>query len=215
MDRRPRPQKPAFPEPFARLVDAFRRLPGIGSKTATRLAFHLLLSTEEERSSLTGALETLASQLVACKDCRNIVERDAGDPEAPLRCAICLDPSRDRTILIVVEDIQTLYSLEKSGEFRGLYHVLEGRLSPLEGVNPEKLRIKELLDRLNDPVVREVILATSPTTDGEATALYLSRLIKPMGIRVSRIAFGIPVGLEIEYVDEVTLIRAVEGRHPF
>ncbi len=215
MDRRPRPQKPAFPEPFARLVDAFRRLPGIGSKTATRLAFHLLLSTEEERSSLTGALETLASQLVACKDCRNIVERDAGDPEAPLRCAICLDPSRDRTILIVVEDIQTLYSLEKSGEFRGLYHVLEGRLSPLEGVNPEKLRIKELLDRLNDPDVREVILATSPTTDGEATALYLSRLIKPMGVRVSRIAFGIPVGLEIEYVDEVTLIRAVEGRHPF
>ncbi|EQD24719.1 MAG: Recombination protein RecR [Leptospirillum sp. Group IV 'UBA BS'] len=147
--------------------------------------------------------------------CRNIVERDTQNPEAPLRCTICCDPARDRGILIVVEDIQTLYSLEKSGEFKGLYHVLEGRLSPLEGVNPDKLRIRELLERLGDPEVKEVILATSPTTDGEATALYLSRLIKPMGIRVSRIAFGIPVGLEIEYVDEVTLIRAVEGRHPF
>ena len=215
MERSPKSQKPAFPEPFSRLVEAFRSLPGIGSKTATRLAFHLLLSPEKERDSLTEALNTLTQQLIPCQDCRNIVERDHAHPNAPLRCSICRDPSRDRSVLIVVEDIQTLYSLEKSGEFRGLYHVLEGRLSPLEGVNPDKLRIRELLDRLNDPEIREVILATSPTTDGEATALYLSRLIKPLGIRVSRIAFGIPVGLEIEYVDEITLIRAVEGRHPF
>ncbi len=215
MERGQKPNKPAFPEPFARVVEAFRRLPGIGSKTATRLAFHLLLSSDEERAILSDSLNTLASRLMPCRDCRNIVERDADNPETPLQCAICRDPARDRGILIVVEDIQTLYSLEKSGEFRGLYHVLEGRLSPLEGINPDRLRIRELLDRLNDPEVKEVIMATSPTTDGEATALYLSRLIKPMGIRVSRIAFGIPVGLEIEYVDEVTLIRAVEGRHPF
>ena len=215
MERGSRPYRPAFPEPFARVVEALRRLPGIGSKTATRLAFHLLLSSDDERAILTGALETLTSQLVPCRDCRNIVERDPGNPEAPLCCTICRDPARDRAILIVVEDIQTLYSLEKSREFRGLYHVLEGRLSPLEGISPDKLRIRELLDRLNDPEIKEVILATSPTTDGEATALYLSRLIKPLGIRVSRIAFGIPVGLEIEYVDEITLIRAVEGRHPF
>ncbi len=215
MERSHKPNKPAFPEPFARVVEAFRRLPGIGSKTATRLAFHLLLSSDEERAILTDSLGTLASSLVPCRDCRNIVERDADNPDAPLHCTICRDPARDRGLLIVVEDIQTLYSLEKSGEFRGLYHVLEGRLSPLEGINPDKLRIRELLNRLNDPEVKEVIMATSPTTDGEATALYLSRLIKPMGIRVSRIAFGIPVGLEIEYVDEVTLIRAVEGRHPF
>ena len=215
MERGQRPAKPAFPEPFARVVEAFRRLPGIGSKTATRLAFHLLLSSEEERSLLTGALDTLRSNLIPCRDCRNIVERDTQNPEAPLRCTICCDPARDRGILIVVEDIQTLYSLEKSGEFKGLYHVLEGRLSPLEGVNPDKLRIRELLERLGDPEAKELILTTYPTTDGEATALYLSRLIKPMRIRVSRIAFGIPLGREIEYVDEVTLIRAVEGRHPF
>ncbi|MEC4682569.1 MAG: recombination mediator RecR [Nitrospirota bacterium] len=215
MERGSRSANPSFPEPFANLVEAFRRLPGIGTKTATRLAFHLLVGPDEERIRLAETVEALRSRLSACSACRNIVERDQDDPEASLRCFICMDPSRDHAILIVVEDIQTLYSLEKSGEFKGLYHVLEGRLSPLEGVNPDRLRIRELMARLSDPDIREVVLATSPTTDGEATALYLSRLIKPMGIRVSRIAFGIPVGLEIEYVDEVTLIRAVEGRHPF
>lgn len=206
---------PFFPEPFARMVELFRKLPGIGTKTATRLAFHLLLSSDQDRLSLSNAVTDLGGRLSSCLSCRNIVEKDAADPESPQKCHICLDPSRDQTILIVVEDIQTLYSLEKSGEFKGLYHVLEGRLSPLEGVSPDRLRIRELLSRLDDPDIREIVLATSPTTDGEATALYLSRLIKPMGIRVSRIAFGIPVGLEIEYVDEITLIRAVEGRHPF
>jgi len=215
MERGSRPSNPSFPEPFANLVEAFRRLPGIGTKTATRLAFHLLLAPDDERGHLAATVESLRSRLSSCSACRNIVERDPTDPEAPILCVICRDSSRDHTILIVVEDIQTLYSLEKSGEFKGLYHVLEGRLSPLEGINPDRLRIRELLSRLDDPEIREVVLATSPTTDGEATALYLARLIKPMGIRVSRIAFGIPVGLEIEYVDEITLIRAVEGRHPF
>jgi len=215
MEKGSRSANSSFPEPFANLVEAFRKLPGIGTKTATRLAFHLLLSPDGERRHLASTVDRLRSSLSSCADCRNIVERDPVDPDAPMRCFICQDPSRDHTILIVVEDIQTLYSLERTGEFKGLYHVLEGRLSPLEGINPDRLRIQELLTRLEDPDIREVVLATSPTTDGEATALYLSRLIKPMGVRVSRIAFGIPVGLEIEYVDEVTLIRAVEGRHPF
>jgi recombination protein RecR len=179
------------------------------------LAFHLLQAPDGERQALADSVSSLKERLLPCPDCRNIVSRPSGETVMPSLCAICSDPARDPSILIVVEDIQTLYSIEKSGEFRGRYHVLEGRLSPLEGIDPEKLKIRELLARLENPEIREVVLATSPTTEGEATALYLSRLVKPLGIRVSRIAFGIPVGLEIEYVDEITLIRAVEGRHPF
>ena len=215
MERPPRRGSSLFPAPFQDLVDLFRRLPGIGTKTATRLAFHLLQSSESERQELSSAVSTLKERLRPCSECRNIVASPPPESPAAPRCAICSDPARDSTILIVVEDIQTLYSIEKSGEFRGRYHVLEGRLSPLEGIDPEMLRVRELLHRLENPDIREVVLATSPTTDGEATALYLSRLVKPLGIRVSRIAFGIPVGLELEYVDEVTLMRAVEGRHPF
>jgi recombination protein RecR len=215
MDRPSRTGSPLFPDPFQDLVDLFRRLPGIGTKTATRLAFHLLQSPDSERQDLATSLSSMKERLRPCADCRNIVAAPPPEDSSPPLCSICLDPARDSTILIVVEDIQTLYSIEKSGEFRGRYHVLEGRLSPLEGVDPAMLRVRELLRRLENPEVREVVLATSPTTEGEATALYLSRLVKPLGIRVSRIAFGIPVGLELEYVDEVTLMRAVEGRHPF
>ena len=215
MDRPSRAGSSLFPDPFQDLVDLFRRLPGIGMKTATRLAFHLLQSPDVERQDLASSLATLKERLRPCSECRNIVAAPPPENSIPPLCAICLDPARDATILIVVEDIQTLYSIEKSGEFRGRYHVLEGRLSPLEGIDPAMLRVRELLRRLENPEVREVVLATSPTTDGEATALYLARLVKPLGIRVSRIAFGIPVGLELEYVDEITLMRAVEGRHPF
>lgn len=215
MERPPRSGSSFFPEPFQDLVDLFRHLPGIGTKTATRLAFHLLQAPDGERQALADSVSSLKERLHPCPDCRNIVSCPSGETVMPPLCAICSDPARDPSILIVVEDIQTLYSIEKSGEFRGRYHVLEGRLSPLEGIDPEKLKIRELLARLENPEIREVVLATSPTTEGEATALYLSRLVKPLGIRVSRIAFGIPVGLEIEYVDEITLIRAVEGRHPF
>ncbi len=200
-----------YPLPFHRLIESFRSLPGIGIKTATKLAFHLLKVPAEEVERLARELGRLREELVLCPTCQNIMEQTL---EETSTCALCCDLSRDGSTIMVVEDVQTLYAVERSGEFRGLYHVLMGRLSPLEGITPEALRIRELHARVETGEVHELIIATSPTTEGEATALYLSRLFKPMGLRVSRIAFGIPIGLELEYVDDITLIRSVEARRP-
>lgn len=153
-------------------------------------------------------LSDLRESLVLCPQCQNMMDRDAGRD----RCTICSDPLRDPSTVVVVEDVQTLYAIERTGEFRGKYHVLLGRLSPLEGIGPDALRIRELLERTKTGEIHEMILATSPTVEGESTALYLARLFKPLGVKVSRIAFGIPVGLELEFVDDITLIRSVEAR---
>lgn len=200
-----------YPLPFHRLIESLRNLPGIGVKTATKLAFHLLKAPVEEVCQLSQDLLQLREALDLCPQCQNIME-PMGEKSLP--CSICRNPSRDGATVMVVEDVQTLYAIERSGEFRGLYHVLMGRLSPLEGIGPDALRIQELARRMDSGEVHELILATSPTAEGEATALYLSRLFKPMGLKVSRIAFGIPIGLELEFVDDITLIRSVEGRRP-
>ncbi|KGA94942.1 recombination mediator RecR [Leptospirillum ferriphilum] len=204
------PNKSPYPLPFHHLIESLRTLPGIGIKTATRLAFHLLKAPEEEALQLSREISGLREALVLCPQCQNIMDRDS----RLSCCTICADPARDPGTVMVVEDIQTLYSIERTGEFRGRYHVLLGRLSPLEGIGPEALRVRELLDRTGTGEIHEMILATSPTVEGESTALYLARLFKPLGVKVSRIAFGIPVGLELEFVDDITLIRSVEARRP-
>lgn len=189
---------------LARLIRELVRLPGIGQKTAQRLAFHILKTDQEEALRLADAIHAVKEGLAFCRQCRNIAEGEL--------CEFCLDPKRDSTKILVVEESSTLYAIERSGGFRGLYHVLLGSLSPLDGVGPSDIRAQELADRLKAGGVQEVILATNPTIEGEATAIYLTRLIKPFGVKVSRIAYGIPVGMDIEYADEVTLIKSLEGR---
>lgn len=189
---------------LAQLIRELVRLPGIGQKTAQRLAFHLLKTEREEALRLAEAIRAVKDGLAFCRICRNIAEKEL--------CEFCQDPKRDRTQILVVEEPSTLYAIERTGGFRGLYHVLLGSLSPLEGVGPSDIRAQELVDRLKEGGVQEVILATNPTIEGEATAIYLTKLIKPFGVRVSRIAYGIPVGMDIEYADEVTLIKSIEGR---
>jgi recombination protein RecR len=194
----------ALPPPLARLVQEFVKLPGIGEKTATRLAFHLLRTDRRDVESLAEALVQMRDSTRLCAVCFGLT---VDDP-----CALCRDPQRDPAVICVVERPPDLIALERSGQFRGRYHVLHGCLAPLDGVGPEDLRITELLHRLADGTVREVLLATNPTVEGEATALYLSRLIKPLGIRVTRIAHGLPMGSDVEYADSLTLGKAVEGR---
>ncbi|MEK6525633.1 MAG: recombination mediator RecR [Nitrospirota bacterium] len=189
---------------LARLIRELVRLPGIGQKTAQRLAFHMLKTESEEALRLADAIRAVKEGLAFCRQCRNIAEGEL--------CEFCLDPKRDRTKILVVEEPSTLYAIERTGGFRGLYHVLLGSLSPLDGIGPSDIRAQDLVDRLKDGGVQEVILATSPTIEGEATAIYLTKLIKPHGVRVSRIAYGIPVGMDLEYADEVTLIKSIEGR---
>lgn len=189
---------------LAKLVRELVRLPGIGQKTAQRLAFHLLKTEREDALRLADAIRAVKEGLAFCRLCRNIAEGEL--------CEFCADPKRDRTKILVVEEPSTLYAIERAGGFRGLYHVLLGSLSPLDGVGPSDIRAQELAERMKDGSVQEVILATSPTIEGEATAIYLTKLIKPFGVRVSRIAYGIPVGMDIEYADEVTLIKSIEGR---
>jgi recombination protein RecR len=189
---------------LARLVRELVKLPGIGQKTAQRLAFHLLKTEREDALRLAEAIQAVRERLTFCRQCRNIAEGDL--------CEFCLDPKRDRSKVLVVEEPSTLYAIERTGGFRGLYHVLLGSLSPLDGVGPSEIRAQELADRLKEGGVEEVILATSPTIEGEATAIYLTKLIKPYGVRVSRIAYGIPVGMDLEYADEVTLMKSLEGR---
>jgi recombination protein RecR len=189
---------------LARLIKEFVRLPGIGQKTAQRLAFHILKTGDEEALRLADAIRAVKEKLSFCRQCRNIAEGEL--------CEFCLDPKRDRTRILVVEEPSTLYAVERTGGYRGLYHVLLGALSPLDGIGPADIRAQELEDRLKAGGIQEVILATNPTIEGEATAIYLTKLLKPYGARISRIAYGIPVGMDIEYADEVTLIKSIEGR---
>ena len=194
----------SLPEPLSRLVEHLQKLPGIGAKGAQRLAFHILRNPRDEAERLCEAIRDVKEQVTYCSTCNNIT---AVDP-----CVFCTGATRDPRTICVVEEPQNVMVVEKTREFRGTYHVLMGVLSPLHGVGPDDLKIKGLLDRVGAGGVDEVILATSPTVEGEATALYLARLLKPLGIRVSRIAMGVPVGSDIEYADEVTMTRAMEGR---
>ena len=189
---------------FARLVAELAKFPGIGAKTATRLAFFLLRQPDAEAAALATAIVDLKRNTRFCSECFHITEQDP--------CCICADPVRDRELLCVVEEPQAVLAVERSRSFRGRYHVLHGALSPLDGIGPDDLKIAPLLARLNEGVIREVLVATNFTVEGDATALYLARLIQPLGIRVTRLAYGIPMGSELEYVDEATVHRAVEGR---
>jgi recombination protein RecR len=193
-----------LPPPLARLVQELTKLPGIGEKTATRLAFHFTRTDRASVDALAAALAALRDGIRTCSRCCALT---ASDP-----CDLCRDPQRSDEVLCVVEEAADLAAVERSGGFRGRYHVLQGSLSPLDGVGPEQLRITELLRRLPDGVVREVIVATNPTTEGEATALYLARLIKPLGVKVTRIAHGLPMGGDVEYADLATIGKALEGR---
>ncbi len=189
---------------FARLVGELAKFPGIGQKTATRLAFFLLRQPVAEADALAAAIRDLKEKIRFCSTCHNITENDP--------CSLCTDPSRDLRLLCVVEEPQDLISIERSRSFRGRYHVLHGALSPLDGVGPEQLRINGLVERIQAAGVEEVLVATNFSVEGEATALYLARLIRPLGPRVTRLAYGIPMGSDLEYVDEATVHRAVEGR---
>ena len=187
-----------------RLIDEFRKMPSIGNKSAERLAFYVLGLEEADVEGLTEAITNAHSKIHQCNICRNLTEDEV--------CPICKSGKRDESIICVVEDPRDVIAIERTHEYNGLYHVLHGVISPINGVGPDELTIKELLARLNDNTVKEVIMATNPTVEGEATAMYISRLLKPLGIEVSRLAFGIPVGADLEYADEVTLSRALEGR---
>ncbi len=192
----------SLPAPLSDLIDQLRRLPGIGTKGAQRLAFHILKTPREETERLCDAIRGVKERVTYCSVCNNITDTDP--------CIFCSGGSRDQRVICVVEEPQNVNVVEKTGGFKGAYHVLMGVLSPLHGVGPDDLKIKGLLDRVAG--VEEVILATSPTVEGEATALYLARLLKPLGVKVTRIAMGIPVGSDLEYADEITMTRAMEGR---
>lgn len=200
-----------YPSPLARVIQELSRLPGIGEKTAARLAFHMLKGKKEDVFSLAESISKLRREIGLCRNCFGFSEVNPLNGEASL-CGICSKVEREQDKICVVEDPADLIAVEKSQEFKGLYHVLHGTISPLDGVGPDALRIKELLERLKSGTVREVIVATNPTMDGEATALYLSKVIKPMNIAVTRIARGLPMGGDLEYTDIVTLGKALEGR---
>lgn len=191
-------------QPIARLVEELKRLPGIGQKTAQRMAFHLLRQSTEEALRLADAIRDAKEKVRACSLCNNITDQDP--------CAFCSSPTRNTKLICVVEEPRDIINIEKTRQFGGLYHVLGGAIAPLQGVGPEQLNIKGLLDRIQNGAVEEIIVATNPNAEGQATALYLSKLLKPLGIKVTRIALGIPIGSDLEYVDEVTLQHALEGR---
>ena len=187
-----------------KLIQSFEKLPSIGNKTAARLAFYILNASEEETNDFVSSIVNAKKNLKYCSKCYNISDTDP--------CPICANPKRDQSEICVVEDVRDIIAMEKTHEFRGVYHVLHGSISPMNGIGPDDIKIKELLARLMDGQVKEVILATNPRVEGEATAMYLSKLIKPLGIKVTRIAHGIPVGGDLEYTDEITLTKALEGR---
>lgn len=193
-----------YPEPIAKLIEGFSKLPGIGPKTAQRLTFHVLNMNEQDVLEIAKALVHVKKDLHYCSICQNITDIDP--------CQTCSDTKRDKSIICVVQEPKDVIAMERTKEFNGMYHVLNGVISPMEGIGPEELKIKELLLRLQDEQVKELILATNPNIEGEATAMYLSKLVKPFGIKVTRIAHGLPVGGDLEYADEVTLTRALEGR---
>ncbi len=195
---------PDFAEPLARLIQEVKRLPGIGQKSAQRIAFHILRAPREDVDRLAAALLDVKDKLGLCAECNNISDAEL--------CPFCRDPHRDRRKICVVEEPHNILPVETTRIYDGLYHVLHGSISPLRGIGPEQLRIKELLQRLEKGEVEEIILATNPTVEGEATAVYLARLLKPLGVRVTRIAMGIPVGSDLEYADEVTMSKSLENR---
>ncbi|MBQ9785657.1 MAG: recombination protein RecR [Clostridia bacterium] len=186
------------------LAEKFAQLEGVGKKTAMRMAYSVLALEPEDAHAFASAIIDAKEKIHLCPICQNLTDREL--------CAVCMDEERDPTVICVVTDPKTVIAMEKVREFRGTYHVLHGLISPMNGVTPDQLKIKELLARLEDGVVEEVIVATNPTVEGEATAMYLSRLLKPFGVRVTRLAYGVPVGADLEYADEITLFRALEGR---
>jgi recombination protein RecR len=195
---------PDFAEPLARLINEFKHLPGIGQKSAQRLAFYVLRASREDAEHLSQAILDVKDKLGLCRVCNNITDGEL--------CQFCSDGTRDQKILCVVEEPHNIIGIETTRQFSGLYHVLHGSLSPLRGVGPEQLKLKNLIERLGSGAIQEVIVATNPTAEGEATAVYLSRLLKPLGVKVTRIGMGIPVGSDIEFADEVTIWKAMEGR---
>lgn len=194
-----------YAKPLNRLINELSKLPGIGGKTAQRLAFHILSMDDRDAFALADSIRTAKSEMKYCSVCGNLTDTDP--------CAICSDESRDISTICVVESSKDVVAMEKIREYRGYYHVLHGAISPMDGIGPEDINLKSLIERLRDERIKEVIVATNPNIEGEATAMYIARLVKPSGIRVSRIAHGIPVGGDLEYADEVTLLKAVEGRH--
>jgi recombination protein RecR len=192
------------PDPLTKLIEQLQRLPGIGAKSAQRLAFHVLKTPREEIDRLTAAMAEVKDRVTYCSVCTNITDTDP--------CFFCTDGSRDKRVICVVEEPENVTAVEKTRDFKGMYHVLMGALSPLHGAGPDDLKVKELLGRVAGGTVEEVILATNPNVEGEATAIYLAKLLKPLGVRVTRIAMGVPVGSDLEYADEVTMHKAMEGR---
>ncbi len=191
--------------PLVLLAEQFAKLPGIGMKSAQRLAYHIMSMTDEEAQAFADAIIRAHSTVKCCSECQNLTEGEI--------CPICSDDSRDRSIICVVETPKDISAFERTNEYNGLYHVLHGLISPLDGITPDKIRLKELLARINKGGVSEVIMATNPTVEGEATAMYISKLLKPLGLKVTRLAFGLPIGGTLEYADEVTLFKALENRN--
>jgi len=187
-----------------KLIESFEKLPSIGHKTAVRLAFHMLDLNEEDTNSFINSIVNAKANLKYCNSCYNISDTDP--------CPICSSPKRDSSLICVVEDVRDIMAMERTHEFKGVYHVLHGTISPMNGIGPEDIKIKELLNRIGSGDIKEIIIATNPRVEGEATAIYLSKIIKPLGIKVTRIAHGIPVGGDLEYTDEITLSKALEGR---
>lgn len=194
----------SFPEPLLRVIEELQRLPGVGPKSAQRLAFHILRTPREQAERLAAAIRDVKERVTYCSTCNNITDVDP--------CEYCQNTDRDQRIICVVEEPQNVSGIEKTREFKGVYHVLMGAISPLQGIGPDQLKIKGLLSRIAGGAVSEVILATNPNVEGEATALYLARLLKPLGVKVTRIAMGVPVGSDLEYADDVTMHKALEGR---
>jgi recombination protein RecR len=195
---------PDFAEPLARLIQEFKRLPGVGQKSAQRLAFHVLRASREDAAHLAQAVLDVKDKLALCAQCNNISDGEL--------CNFCRDPNRDRSSLCIVEEPHNIIPIEGTRQFTGLYHVLHGTISPLRGIGPDQLKLKNLLERLRTGEVKEVIVATNPTVEGEATAMYISRLLKPLDIKVTRIAMGIPVGSDLEFADEVSMGKSLENR---
>ena len=195
---------PDFAEPLARLIQEFKRLPGIGQKSAQRLAFHVLRTSRDDAARLSAALLDVKDNLGICADCNNISDAEL--------CTYCRDPNRDRSQMCIVEEPHNILPIETTRTFNGMYHVMHGAISPLRGIGPEQLKIKGLLERISRGETQEIILATNPTVEGEATAVYLSRLLKPLGMKCTRIAMGIPVGSDLEFSDEVTISKSLENR---
>lgn len=193
-----------YAKPLSKLIGELGKLPGVGGKTAQRLAFHILEMEDGEAEALASAICDAKKMLKYCSVCGNLTDMDP--------CDICGDEKRDHSVICVVETAKDIFAIERMGEYSGLYHVLHGAICPMNGIGPEDIRLKELIERLHDEQIKEIIMATNPTIEGEATAMYAARLIKPSGIKVSRIAHGIPVGGDLEYADEITLLKSIEGR---